>query len=61
MILELTTVLHQADERKTKESKKADDSTEASLGLTLESGVAMPVKASVEGSLSTKAGQSHKH
>ena len=61
MIDELTKVLHQADERKTKENTKADDSTETKLGSKVESGVVMPVKASVEGSLSTRAGQSYEH
>jgi hypothetical protein len=61
MIAELTKVLHQADERKTKENKKADDSTEAKLGSKVESSIVMPVKASVEGSLSSKAGQSYEH
>ena len=60
MIAELTSLLFQADEQKNKDSKIADDSTEAKLGSKIElSG--LPAKASVEGSLSAKSGQTVEH
>jgi hypothetical protein len=61
IIAELTTALHQADERKTKENTTTDHSMEASLGSKLESGGVLPVKTSVEGKLNAKAGRSYEH
>ena len=59
MIYELTAVLHQADEMKAKESTKSDDTSEAKLGSKLEAGAAaIPVKAMVEASLSSRSGES---
>jgi hypothetical protein len=59
MIKELTAVLHQADEVKAKESTKQDDSSEAKLGSKIEaSSPGIPVKASVDASLSSKSGKS---
>ena len=56
MIAELTSLLFQADKQKNKDSKIADDSTEAKLGSKIESS-GLPAKASVEGSLSAKSGR----
>jgi hypothetical protein len=59
MIKELTAVLHQADEVKAKDSTKLDDSSEAKIGSKIDAGApGVPVKASVEASMSSKSGES---
>jgi AAA+ ATPase superfamily predicted ATPase len=57
LMTELNALLFQADERKAKESKKSDGSTEAKVSSKIASS-SLPVKANLEGSLSSKEGES---
>lgn len=59
MIKELTGVLHQADELRAKDTSKLDDSSESKVGSVIQAASpGIPLKASVDASMSSKSGES---